>query len=1773
MGRRLDWLPPRPSDDNTELDVPFVQETPDVVRVLILQLARGAWSTLARLLQLACLTLDYKPLLSHEMAHAGATGVVLDILCQAPRYHPSWKALSTAGAGLLGALVRCEDDGTEAAQPQALRMLLVMLESDLTCGPARQAVATVLHCIVAQRTVHRDKLRAAGALPVLLRMLRRLDVLCDLVAVQELLWTLVYLTDEAALSLPSNGCSPGAERLQPLIAERLVPLLFLFGMPWHAQHEHLSALTTRALHVHVAGYDAGKDTLRASGVLSVLVDHVRRHSAPYIAAAAGASVAASGSRSEYAKQALGDGKTAAGAAPTTTMPSPMNRGQASTTRGSFAVGTVRPASHMDCDVHADSSALHAKGVVENGPYACGAVGALGLWTPWQRLLAVLLISGMVPGVIPKPRRRMGYCSGATMAVVVGAAHGATDSGAEGGKGRAKDFLSESRRDEGAKETAPESEKEEDPSTPSTIRSEDSAVGVRPGSGVSYAGKANSMAVAPGCNFSSEIQPVEANPQTYDGVEAMARISGGSAAAARVSEQAEEEEEDDVFGSNVSELTVASPSGGSLLEVATAGHGDGRDSQHGSSGTDAAATAVADGARMVCYGLMLPLLLDAGEAAAGGAGAAAASVGGALLRRRLCPLRESLATLKTLLCDCEANQVAVSEQGLAALLVQLVAHGDMGLAWQAAEAAVFLSGRATGAALVAARAVEEMAYFIEESAEMLHSLTLRKQIQVQNSTLGHGDHHHQENHRHNNNHHTRAVGAGGQHAAQHPQRNGQNSKTPFGAGSSAGGAAAAPPALNDVHVRPNRTSTAQSCSARPQRVYLVGRVPLDFTTSSSCFYGSHDAMSYCDYCSPSAALKVLLRLMAATQTSNSLMPTTPPEAEAEAEAEAAAAAVAQEDAVCRRFAAAGGMYGVLLLLHHEAAGVHHSKLAASLLTLLDLLLVRAPGAQDELRMAGGLGVLTTLLGSLMRPGVMDVFQLRVATCHTLRLALQGNAANKLAAREHGLLPLLVSLLAGLTQQRKARSSEVVVDDSGPLTSAVLEALAAATQDSPGTQATLVGLGILYPLSDLLRDEKLDTEVRTVAARTLTAVVNKYQAGQAGALVLGVVPPAVAWLEHCCMAASGAVGTSRGGGGGAGTAPSVVLQMVAAAAALTALLGALLHGDNSYAKSAVVSAGALGVLLQLLRDPALAAAAPAAAAGGGSAGRSADGGVTGQAAAVLAKLVDGDTDLQNELVAQGGLTAAADIVRDGGAAAPQALTLLSAMLRSNTFVKNTARHAGVPATLVAVVRRCGLMQSANAAAAASALAELAVGNHANQEAVAVQGGLEVAVDLLRDTFAALPLKILTGGGAIPAATAATAAESNGGKGRAEEQTSGTLGGSVRHGAGPPDGAGRTYTSMPYTAAEAAEDVTVAASLSRLLCALLGLVCACVELNGGNKAYIRELGGVTLLGELLLVMAEALTAQARLSWPPYNSPVTQDTRQGKHGPAQGDGQLQGRAALPPPLLPDPVEAARLRDAAAASRTAVSPAVAAACSALVAVTRESSANLARLEEHPGLSVALFKLLVATDAPTSLAAALAIEWLVIRGRTILDAPSREAFELHLVDVLSLALYVPYAPVPLTFPSSPKSDAAAAGSGSGVVSGFPGAWQQQQQQQQPWYAVVRALMPPNGLVAVAVRDAATVLAAVADTADTLDVQRRQQPSVQQQQQAIKGAAGGKSSLTTTSRGSLPPLETAPIDPVALDHKTGLMVSNLLAGTSSSAGASGSGSATGPGSQAWWAELA
>ncbi|KXZ51698.1 hypothetical protein GPECTOR_11g148 [Gonium pectorale] len=1460
-----------------------------------------------------------------------------DVLFQAPRHHPAWELLSTAGTGLLVALVRTEG-ATEAAQPQALGMLLNMLESDRTCGTARQAVAAVLHCLVAQRTAHRDKLLAAGALPALLRVLRRLDVLCDLIAVQELLWVLAYLTEEGASPLAGAGSSDA--EFQSAAISQLVPLLSLYSMPEHAQHAHLAALSIRVLHVQVASSDLGKDVLRTVGALPVLIDLVRRHSAPYTAAAEAFAQHANNSSSTFTHGFGGrEGLAAAAAAQGGTAADGAQGQQARAgafqrfvTHGSLQFGPVRPPAHQECEVHVEST--------------------------------------------PVPRAG--------------------------------------------------SDNEEE-------QAEDDGVGA----------------------------------------EGRGRDTGPAAASA---------------------TPVADPW----------------------------ATRVIEGARVACCGLLLPLLLETGDGTAAGGGGATAGAG-AVLRRRLCPLREALATLKTIMCDCEANQLKAWELGLVPLLVQLMAHGDMGLAWQAAEAAVFLSTGSTGTALMQAGAVEELAYLLQESAEALHGLTIRKQIHLQANNLAGAD--------------THGLGVGrGRRAAR----------------SSLNGSGSAGSGLASVHVRPG----PEPPLARPQRLYLVGRLPLDFTTSSSCFYGSHDSASYCDYCTPSAAIKALLRLLTApgSPTLSAAVPMVPAavgsgsrergryggsgdagEGSEDGEvggdgnaSEAAEAATAAEVAVCRRFASAGGLYGVLQLLHHEAAGVHHSKLAASLLSLTDRVLLHHGAAQDELRAAGGLGVLAALLESLLRPGVMDIYQLRVATCRTLGLALAGNAANKLAAREHGLLPLLVSLMAGLAERRKASVGEVVLDDDGFLAAALLDALATAAHDSPGTQEALLALGLMHPVCQYVKDERLETAVRTAAVRTLAAMVNEHPAGQRGALALDVVKPAVAWLErHCSVhvpATPGVpaelMGPSHGGTAaapGGGPAAARLAEVISAAElslAMTELLAALVQGSGSgniaaaAVRAAIVSAGALPVLVGVLRKPHIAICAGASYTNvDAHCSRARE-----LAAGLMASLADGDVDLQNELVSQGALAAAAEVLRDGSTAAPQALQLLSAVLRSNTFAKNTARGSGLHGTLVDAARRCGLARSAATAAAVGALSEMAAGNHANQEAIAVEGGLEVAVELARDACAALPFALVRGADAAAGEGALQGAESFYNSGGAKVSSNGerplphggsAVGAAVTPGALVPEPVAATVlpgvapgghfwaaaaasdaaAAMAVAATAAAEATT--ASLSRLLKALFGLLCACAELNAGNQNYVRELGGVGLLGEFLTTASEALTVPLPAPPPP---------RQLAHSDSNRSRSGHG-----------PDAATRLRSAALAARAAVSPAVAAACGAVSALARDCSANLERLEEHPDLPISLFKLLVASDAATSAAAAGAIEWLVLRSGTQLDAPSREAFELNLVDLLVLALYVPYGPSAV-HPSAGAEGAGHPGPGAAAV-------EQTQQRHQPrtgpWHTAVTARMPAEGLAATAVRDAVSLLAAVADAADSLAAAPQ---AHQQQQQAAKAGAAGKAAL-------------------------------------------------------------
>ncbi len=121
-------------------------------------------------------------------------------------------------------------------------------------------------------------------------------------------------------------------------------------------------------------------------------------------------------------------------------------------------------------------------------------------------------------------------------------------------------------------------------------------------------------------------------------------------------------------------------------ASSAGGQEGGGSGMGAEGVCQLSPAVADGACLACYGLMLPLLVDAGVEAgggggrggggggAGGGGEGTGALGGGQLRRRLCPLREALATLKTLMGDSAANVAAAGEEGLVPLLVQVGAHG-------------------------------------------------------------------------------------------------------------------------------------------------------------------------------------------------------------------------------------------------------------------------------------------------------------------------------------------------------------------------------------------------------------------------------------------------------------------------------------------------------------------------------------------------------------------------------------------------------------------------------------------------------------------------------------------------------------------------------------------------------------------------------------------------------------------------------------------------------------------------------------------------------------------------------------------------------------------------------------------------------------------------------------------------------------------------------------------------------------------------------------------
>ena len=159
------------------------------------------------------------------------------------------------------------------------------------------------------------------------------------------------------------------------------------------------------------------------------------------------------------------------------------------------------------------------------------------------------------------------------------------------------------------------------------------------------------------------------------------------------------------------------------------------------------------------------------------------------------------------------------------------------------------------------------------------------------------------------------------------------------------------------------------------MHLVGRqYPQAFhgsTCGSTCMYAAaHGTATFCDVCIPSAALRTLLRLLdpnpdaflphtfagaltpGLSPLTSPLGGLTPPSQLLGASgglgggSDGAGAPVldAKSD-VLQRFASAGGVYTLFLLMHHEeVAGMTHSKLAQSLITFIGHILANRPGAQ-------------------------------------------------------------------------------------------------------------------------------------------------------------------------------------------------------------------------------------------------------------------------------------------------------------------------------------------------------------------------------------------------------------------------------------------------------------------------------------------------------------------------------------------------------------------------------------------------------------------------------------------------------------------------------------------------------------------------------------------------------------------------------------------------------------------------------------------------------------
>jgi hypothetical protein len=259
--------------------------------------------------------------------------------------------------------------------------------------------------------------------------------------------------------------------------------------------------------------------------------------------------------------------------------------------------------------------------------------------------------------------------------------------------------------------------------------------------------------------------------------------------------------------------------------------------------------------------------------------------------------------------------------------------------------------------------------------------------------------------------------------------------------------------------------------------------------SSCFYSSSSSGLHlgpfastpppCNYCRPSAAVKALLRLAAATSSSASAAKGITPD---------------MGPSFTERFVSSGGIYVLFLLLHHDmssslslsSGSIASSKLASSLISLLSHILQEGGGwAQDWIRQVNGISILSALVARLNRAGISDIYQLRVSTCLAVKAAVEGNSANRLLAREHDLLPNLLGLLklalGTITSSTSSQggAAEVLRRDSCQMEASIglleageqasiasMDALCALMHGSEGNQDLLMHSGAFKLVHDLL-----------------------------------------------------------------------------------------------------------------------------------------------------------------------------------------------------------------------------------------------------------------------------------------------------------------------------------------------------------------------------------------------------------------------------------------------------------------------------------------------------------------------------------------------------------------------------------------------------------------------------------------------------------------------------------------------------------------------------------